>query len=241
MTTHKKSPQTPDKSQRGSVPTSWDALAYWYDGWVGAEGSEHHKQVAIPAMMDLLAPQPGERILDLGAGQGVLAPYIARSGAAYTGVDAGARLIKLARQRHGKEGRFLVGDARDLSSLHDLHEGEFDAVTFLLSIQDMDPLDAVLRSAAWALKPGGRVVHVADPPRLPSTSPERLGLGRRPKAPLPAGRQLPDPSSRADENAAGRAQSCHAQLPPSFRRLHQQPGIGRPSCRADVRSPGPQS
>jgi ubiquinone/menaquinone biosynthesis C-methylase UbiE len=172
VTIHRKSSQTADKSQRGSVPTSWDALAYWYDGWVGAEGSEHHRQVAIPAMMELLAPQPGERILDLGAGQGVLAPYIARSGAAYTGVDAGARLIKLARQRHGKEGRFLVGDARDLSALHDLHEGEFDAVTFLLSVQDMDPLDAVLRSAAWALKPRGRVVLLLTHPafRIPRQS-----------------------------------------------------------------------
>jgi ubiquinone/menaquinone biosynthesis C-methylase UbiE len=154
------------------VPTNWDAVAYWYDGWVGEAGSEYHREVAVPVLIDLLAPQSGEHILDVGAGQGVLAPYIARSGARYTGVDASPRLIKLARQRHGKQGSFLVGDARNLSALSELHEGEFDGITFLLSIQDMDPLDAVLRSAAWALKPGGRVVLLLTHPafRIPRQS-----------------------------------------------------------------------
>jgi SAM-dependent methyltransferase len=123
-------------------------------------------------MMEMLDLRPGERVLDVGAGQGVLAPYIVRAGGSYTGVDAGARLIKLARRRHGGAGRFLVGDARHLSMLRELHEGEFDAVTFLLSIQDMDPLDEVLGPAAWALKPGGRVVLLLTHPafRIPRQS-----------------------------------------------------------------------
>jgi len=172
MPAHKKSDGGLYKAQRGRVPTSWDALAHWYDGWVGAIGSEHHREVAVPALMAILAPQPGERILDVGAGQGVLAPYMAQAGAHYTGVDASPRLIRLAQQRHGKDGCFLVGDARKLSALRELHQGEFDGATFLLSIQDMDPLDVVLRSAAWALKPGGRVVLLLTHPafRVPRQS-----------------------------------------------------------------------
>ena len=69
------------RSRRPSAPTSWDPVAAWYDGWVGQDGSEHHREVAVPALLDLLDPQPGERILDIGAGQGVLAPYIAQAGA----------------------------------------------------------------------------------------------------------------------------------------------------------------
>lgn len=172
MSTQRRPLQSSNKPQRDNVPTSWDAVAYWYDGWVGAGGSEHHREVAVPAIMELLASQPGERILDVGAGQGVLAPFVARTGAHYTGVDASPRLIRLAQQRHGKEGRFLVGDARNLSALSELHEEEFDGVTFLLSIQDMDPLDVVLHSAAWALKPGGRVVLLLTHPafRIPRQS-----------------------------------------------------------------------
>lgn len=157
---------------KAAAPTSWDAVADWYDGWVGEGGSEHHREVALPALLALLTAEPGEQILDLGAGQGVLAPAIAEAEAHYTGVDASPRLIALARQRHGARGRFLVGDARHLSALRELKMGAFDAVTFLLSLQDMDPLGTVLAQAAWALKPDGRVAILLTHPafRVPRQS-----------------------------------------------------------------------
>ncbi len=152
--------------------TSWDAVANWYDGWVGDAGSDHHRELAIPSLLDLLEPKQGESILDIGAGQGVLASYIASVGASYTGVDASPRLVEMARRRHGKSRRFLSGDACQLSATPGLRAGQFDAVTFLLSIQDMDPLEKVLASAAWALKPGGRVAIVMVHPafRVPRQS-----------------------------------------------------------------------
>ncbi len=139
------------------APTSWDAVAAWYDGWVGEAGSDHHREFAIPTLLALLAPTQGDHILDIGSGQGVLSTYIAATGATYTGIDASPRLLEIARRRHHKHGRFLAGDARNLSAMVGLHPAEFDAVTFLLSIQDMDPLEEVVASAAWALKPGGRI------------------------------------------------------------------------------------
>jgi ubiquinone/menaquinone biosynthesis C-methylase UbiE len=163
----------PDKrSQQPAASTSWEQLAHWYDGWVGEEGSDHHRELAVPTLLSLLEAQKGESVLDVGAGQGVLAPYIAEAGAHYTGVDASPTLVEMARRRHGKEGRFLVGDARSLSRVKGLQAGGYDAVTFLQSIQDMDPLDQVLASAAWALKPGGRLVAVFKHPafRVPRQS-----------------------------------------------------------------------
>lgn len=164
MTIRKRAPR--------SVPTSWDPVARWYDGWVGAEGSKHHRVLAIPALLDLLAPQPNETILDIGAGQGVLAPYIIRSGASYVGIDASPHLLRLARQRHGRRARFIEADARDLRVQPKLLAASFDAAVFLLSIQDMDPLDQVIDGAAWALKPGGRVVLLMTHPcfRVPRQS-----------------------------------------------------------------------
>jgi SAM-dependent methyltransferase len=187
---HKKplreAPKTGPPAQKAApappaAPTSWDSLAAWYDGWVGEAGSRYHRAVAVPAVLDLLDPQPGEAILDVGAGQGVLAPHIAGAGARYTGIDAGPRLIGLARKRHGRDGRFLVGDARALAGVPGLRAGAFDGVVFLLSIQDMDPLDAVLGSAAWALRPGGRVALLLIHPafRVPRQSGWGWDAGRK--------------------------------------------------------------
>mgnify|MGYP001313761519 CR=1 FL=1 len=155
-----------------AAATSWDALATWYDGWVGEGGSEHHRQIAVPAILRILDPQPFEQILDVGCGQGVLAPPITQAEARYTGVDASPRLVALARQHHGRLGRFLVGDARDLAAIPELRQARFDAAVFLLSLQDMDPLDRVLGSVARSLKPGGRVAILLTHPafRVPRQS-----------------------------------------------------------------------
>src|SRR5579862_2779950 len=152
--------------------TSWDPLAAWYDGWMGQHGSIHHRQLAIPALLDLLEPQPGEHILDIGAGQGVLAPYLAKGGVHYTGVEISPRLIKIARNRHGRCGEFIQVDARKLDTLPEMKHRRFDAAVFLLSIQDMQPLDAVLGAASRVLSENGRIVILMTHPcfRVPRQS-----------------------------------------------------------------------
>lgn len=160
---------------------SWNPVADWYAGWVGAEGSEHHRRLAIPALLDLLQPRPGEQVLDLGCGPGVLAPHAAAAGARYTGVDASRKLLAFARRHHGAHGRFLPGDATKLREMPELEGESFDAAVFLLSIQDIDPLDDALAGAAWALNPGGRVAMVMTHPcfRIPRQSGWGWDRGRR--------------------------------------------------------------
>ena len=160
------------KPGRTTVRTSWESVADWYTGWVGEEGGRHHRKLTVPSVMELLAPQPGERIVDIGAGPGVLAPFIAAAGAHYTGVDASPTMLDFARKHHGRHGRFVLADACALSASPELHPGAFDAAVFLLSIQDMDPLPSVLRSVAWALRGGGRVVLLMTHPcfRVPRLS-----------------------------------------------------------------------
>jgi ubiquinone/menaquinone biosynthesis C-methylase UbiE len=161
--------------QTGPKPaasTSWDPLAAWYDGWVGEGGSEHHRLVAIPAILRLLQLQAGESLLDVGAGQGVLAPYVAKAGATYVGIDASPRLLDMARAHHGTMGTFLHGDARALHRIKELKPASFDAAAFLLSLHDMDPLEDVLAEAARMLSPTGRLVLLITHPafRVPRQS-----------------------------------------------------------------------
>jgi ubiquinone/menaquinone biosynthesis C-methylase UbiE len=162
-------------SERGAPKGSrrgWDAVATWYDGWMGKGGSIHHQKLAIPAVMKLLDLKRGERVLDIGAGQGVLAQYVAQQGGLYTGVDVSPKLLDLARKHHGQHGQFIRGDACQLAKSPELQEAGFDAAVFLLSIQDINPLAEALYSASWALKPGGRVVLLMTHPafRIPRQS-----------------------------------------------------------------------
>lgn len=132
-------------------------MANWYDATIGIRGSPHHRKVAIPAVMHLADPRPGELLLDVGCGQGVLAHHVLKAGARYLGVDASAAMIKHARKR--REGvEFEVGDARDLVGTTSVQPKSCAAVVFMLCVQDMDPLDQVMASAAKVLAPGGRLV-----------------------------------------------------------------------------------
>jgi ubiquinone/menaquinone biosynthesis C-methylase UbiE len=125
--------------------------------------------------IELLEPRREERILDVGAGQGVLAPDLARRGARYTGVDASPTLIERARRRHGRDGEFLVGDARRLEAVAGIRRIRFDAAVFLLSIQDMDPLDAIIESVGRVLRPTARIVIVMTHPAF--RQPRHAGWG----------------------------------------------------------------
>ena len=102
------------------------------------------------AVVDLLAPQPGERILDLGCGDGVLTEKIAAAGARVTGVDTSPELITAARAK-GLD--ILEMDGQALS-----FDGEFDAVFSNAALHWMLKVDDVLRGVHRALKPGGRFV-----------------------------------------------------------------------------------
>jgi len=163
--------------------TSWERVATWYDGWVGDRGSAYHRELAIPAVLDLLQPQPDEAILDVGGGQGVLAPSLVDAGARVTVVDASAKLIAAAKRRHAglRGARFLVGDARRLPALSGIDQGSHDAAVFMLSIQDMDPLEDAVRGVDWALAPAARVVLLMTHPafRQPRHSGWGMDEGRK--------------------------------------------------------------
>jgi|SRR5579883_2835459 trans-aconitate methyltransferase len=102
------------------------------------------------AVLALLAPQPGERILDLGCGDGVLTAKIAAAGAAVVAVDAAPDMVRAARAR-GLDARVMDGRALAFA-------GEFDAVFSNAALHWMREADAVLAGVFRALKPGGRFV-----------------------------------------------------------------------------------
>lgn len=108
----------------------------------------------VPALgapvLALLNPQPGEHILDLGCGDGVLTVKIRAAGCTVLGVDSSAPMIDAARQL-GLEARVMDGMALDFPP-------SFDAVFTNAALHWMLDHDAMARGVFAALKPGGRFV-----------------------------------------------------------------------------------
>src|SRR5215213_10843695 len=65
-------------------------------------------------VIELLAPRPGERIIDLGCGTGALTAQIAAAGAEIMGIDASEAMITRARELY-PELRFEVANGEDFS------------------------------------------------------------------------------------------------------------------------------
>lgn len=100
------------------------------------------------AALDLLDPQVGERVLDVGCGDGALTRKIAERGASVVGIDNSPELLEVARER-GLE--VIEGDAAEMAFV-----AEFDAAFSNAALHWMLDKERVAHAIFRALKPGGR-------------------------------------------------------------------------------------
>jgi len=104
------------------------------------------------AVLQLLDPKPGELILDVGCGDGVLTERIVEAGASVIGLDSSEEMVEAARAR-GIDA--FVADAEDM----DVERfGAFDAVFSNAALHWMLDPDAVACGIFKALRDGGRFV-----------------------------------------------------------------------------------
>ena len=102
------------------------------------------------AVVELLAPKAGERILDLGCGDGVLTEALVAAGAEVVGVDASPEMVAAARAR-GLDARVMDGQALSF-------DAEFDAAFTNAALHWMLDKSGVANGVFRALKPGARFV-----------------------------------------------------------------------------------
>ncbi len=120
----------------------WDPRQY-------AEKARFVTRLGAP-VLGLLAPRPGERILDLGCGDGPLTASLAALGCEVVGVDASAEMVAAA-QALGVDARVMDGEALAF-------DAEFDAVFSNAALHWMRDGAAVVAGVRRALRPGGRFV-----------------------------------------------------------------------------------
>ncbi len=123
-------------------PKTWNAQQYTRSAGFVAEMGE--------PVVELLAPRAGERILDLGCGDGRLTELIAASGAEVVAVDASPQMVEAARQR-GLDARLMSADAIEF-------ENEFDAVFSNAVLHWVLAPQKAVDGIHRALRPKGRFV-----------------------------------------------------------------------------------
>ncbi len=128
----------------GTETTSWNSELYQSShGFVWQFGRD---------LLKMLAPKPGERILDVGCGTGQLTADIANSGARVVGIDLSAKMIAAAKENFPAV-HFEVADI----ATSDFNE-EFDAVFSNAALHWVRDQKGAIKAIARALKPGGRLV-----------------------------------------------------------------------------------
>jgi demethylmenaquinone methyltransferase/2-methoxy-6-polyprenyl-1,4-benzoquinol methylase len=124
------------------------------------------------AMVAAIDPRPGQRVLDVATGTGLVASELVRRGGCQViGLDQSEEMLAGARARLGADPALarhvtlVPGEAERLP----FGDGEFDALTFTYLLRYVDDRAATMRELARVVKPGGRIGMVEfGVPRAPA-------------------------------------------------------------------------
>jgi SAM-dependent methyltransferase len=161
---------------------AWDANASFWDEKMG-EGNDFFTVLIWPAILRLLEPQPGQRILDIATGNGLTARRLVTFGAEVVGFDFSAELIKLARVRTAPDLpiSYYVLDATNESDLLGTFSSSgtsdtskpsanFDSALCNMALFDMADIEPLFHTLPKLLKKGGQFVFSITHPAFNNTS-----------------------------------------------------------------------
>lgn len=157
----------------------------WGSGGSGYDRVSETIADALEHVVTRLAPQPGERCLDVATGTGWTARRLVARGAKVVGVDIGAGVIDAARKL-APEIDFRVDDAEQLG----FADGEFDLVASTFGVMFVARPEDAARELARVCRKGGRLGICTWPP---GDTLEGLFKVMRPYMPPPSATPPPSP------------------------------------------------
>jgi demethylmenaquinone methyltransferase/2-methoxy-6-polyprenyl-1,4-benzoquinol methylase len=105
------------------------------------------------ALVDAIDPKPGQRVLDVATGTGMVALALAERGAQVIGLDQSEQMLAVARAKLAGRVELVRGEAERLP----FADGEFDALTFTYLLRYVDDRDTTMAELARVVRPGGRI------------------------------------------------------------------------------------
>jgi ubiquinone/menaquinone biosynthesis C-methylase UbiE len=151
---------------------AWDANAAFWDEKMG-EGNDFVDILQWPAILRLLDPQPGQRILDIATGNGLTARRLAALGAEIVAFDFSAELISLAKTRRPDDlpvTYYVLDGTDEQAMLHALSGYKFDSALCNMALFDMADIQPLFGVLPRLLKPGGQFVFSLMHPAFNNTS-----------------------------------------------------------------------
>ncbi len=115
------------------------------------------------ALVAAIAPGPGDRVLDVATGTGLVARALVRAGAGHVvGLDQSPQMLARAAQLIARDpGAAARIELREGTAEHlPFGDGEFDHVSFTYLLRYVDDPGATLAELARVLRPGGRLASV---------------------------------------------------------------------------------
>jgi ubiquinone/menaquinone biosynthesis C-methylase UbiE len=120
----------------------------FYDSWRRSHQSRTIDRSIESLVVSILDPQPGERVLDIGCGNGNHLIMFSKMGLDVSGVDASPQMLAKARARLGHKSNFKIGMAEDLP----FDDNEFDLAVLINTLEFMDNPLSALREAGRVAK-----------------------------------------------------------------------------------------
>ncbi|MEU6439989.1 class I SAM-dependent methyltransferase [Streptomyces sp. NPDC047046] len=142
---------------------SWDTIADWYAELVRSGSALHGfgRDTLLTHLPELLT---GQRVLDLGCGEGFIARAVADRGATVWGIDSSPRMIENARTAEKRQPSGAVFSVDDGCTLATVATASVDWVTAGLSLNNVPDLDAALVAVHRVLAPGGVLIFTVPHP-----------------------------------------------------------------------------